>query len=275
LCLVEIIILFYLKLKKIIIIINKIKNKLKMKCVLLAAGYATRLYPLTLDRPKPLLPVAGKPMIERILEKIEKVDDIEEILVVTNNKFFNDFRNWRRKFSFSKPIKIINDNTNSDDDKLGAVGDIGFAARKESIEDDVFVVAGDNLFEFDLRKLFEFFKEKKTSVIALHDVKDKAIAAGRYGVVEVDKDNKITALEEKPKEPKTSLISTACYLFTEQDIEELKKSLAEGGKHDNLGDFIKWLIEKKELHGLIFKEKWFDIGSKSQLKEADVEWSKR
>jgi len=245
-----------------------------MKCIILAAGYATRLYPLTLDRPKPLLPVAGKAMVEHILDKIEKVDDIDEILIITNNKFFNDFRNWRRKFSFSKPIKIINDNTDSDDDRLGAVGDIGFAVKKEKVEDDVFVVAGDNLFEFDLRKLFEFFKEKKTSVIALYDVKDKAIAAGKYGVVEIDKDNKIISFEEKPEKPKTSLISTACYIFTEEDIEELKKSLAEEGKYDNPGDFIKWLIEKREIGGLGFKEKWFDIGSKDKLKEADVEWSK-
>ena len=214
-------------------------------------------------------------MIEHILEKIEKVDDIEEVLIVTNNKFFNEFRNWRRKFSFSKSIKIVNDETNSDDDKLGAVGDIGFAVKKEKIEDDVFVVGGDNLFKFDLRELFELFKEKKASVIALYDVEDKSIAAGKYGVVEIDENNKITALEEKPENPKTSLVSTACYIFNGEDIEELKKSLAEGGKHDNLGDFIRWLVEKKELYGLIFKEKWFDIGSKDQLKEADVEWSKK
>jgi len=246
-----------------------------MKCVLLCAGYATRLYPLTLDRPKPLLPITGKPMIEHILDKIEKVDDIDEVLIVTNNKFFNDFRNWKRKHSLSKPIKIVNDETNSDDDKLGAVGDIGFVVKKEKIEDDVFIVGGDNLFKFDLRGLFELFKEKKASVIALYDVEDRSIAAGKYGVVEIDENNKITALEEKPENPKTSLVSTACYIFNEEDIEELKKSLAEGGKHDNLGDFIKWLVEKKELYGLIFKEKWFDIGSKDQLKEADVEWSKK
>ena len=246
-----------------------------MKCILLCAGYATRLYPLTLDRPKPLLPVAGKPMIEHILEKIEKVDDVDEVLIITNNKFFNNFRNWKRKFSFSKPIKIVNDDTNSDEDKLGAVGDIGFAVKKEEIEDDVFIVAGDNLFEFDLRKLFDFFKEKKASVIALYDVQDKSIAAGKYGVVELDENSRIINLEEKPKEPKTTLASTACYIFTEEDAEELKKSLSEGAKHDNLGDFIGWLIARKELYGLVFKERWFDIGSRDQLKEADVEWSRK
>ena len=246
-----------------------------MRCILLAAGYGTRLYPLTLDRPKPLLPIANKPMIERILEKIEKVDDIDEVLIVTNNKFFNNFRNWKRKYSFSKPIKIINDNTNSDEDKLGAVRDIGFVIKKEKIEDDVFIVAGDNLFDFDLRKLFDFFKEKKTSVIALYDVQDKSIAAGKYGVVELDENSKIINLEEKPEEPKTSLVSTACYILIEEDIEELKRSLVEGTKHDNIGEFIKSLTEKKELHGLVFKERWFDIGTRDQLKEADIEWSRK
>lgn len=243
-----------------------------MKCILLCAGYGTRLYPLTLDRPKPLLPIAGKPMIEHILEKIEKVEDIDEVLIVTNNKFFNNFRNWKRKYSFSKPIKIINDNTNSDEGRLGAVGDIGFAIEKEKIEDDIFIVAGDNLFKFDLRKLFDFFKEKNTSVIALYDVQAKNIAVGKYGVIELDGNNKIINLEEKPKEPKTTLVSTACYILTEEDIKELKKSLNEEGG-DNIGDFLRKLIKIKKIYGLVFKEKWFDIGTSDQLKEADIEWS--
>ena len=239
-----------------------------MKCILLAAGYATRLYPLTLDMPKPLLPIAGKPMVEHILDKIENVDDIDEVLIVTNNKFFDHFRNWKRKYSFSKPVKIINDNTNSDEDKLGAVGDIGFAIEKEKIEGDIFIVGGDNLFEFDLRKLFDFFKEKKASVIALYDVKDKSIAAGKYGVVEIDENNKAVDLEEKPKEPKTTLASTACYILTEDDTEELRKFLNKE-KGDNIGDFLRTLIKLKDVYGLVFKEKWFDIGSKEQLKEAN------
>lgn len=242
-----------------------------MKCILLCAGYGTRLYPLTLDQPKPLLPVAGKPMVEHILKKIEEVDDIDEVLIISNNKFFDNFRNWKRSFTFSKPIKILNDNSNSDDDKLGAVGDIGFALKKENIEDDVFVVGGDNLFEFDLTRMFDFYKEKAASIIALYDVKDKNIAAGKYGVVELDENNKITNLEEKPKEPKTTLASTACYIFTADVVEKLKSS----EKTDNIGDFLAWLIESKDLYGVTFEEKWFDIGSKDQLKEADIEWNNK
>jgi glucose-1-phosphate thymidylyltransferase len=228
-----------------------------------------------LDTPKPLLPIAGKPMVEHILEKIEKIDEIEEVLVVSNNKFFDNFRNWKRKFSFSKPVKILNDGTNSDEDKLGAVGDIGFALEKESIESDVFVVGGDNLFEFDLRKLFDFFMEKKAPCIALYDVKDKSIAAGRYGVVEIDGNNKITAIEEKPAEPKTTLVSTACYIFTRDVVAELKRSIAAGKKTDNIGDFLKWLIQRMDVYGVVFSERWFDIGTRDQLKQADIEWCRK
>lgn len=246
-----------------------------MKCVLLCAGYGTRLYPLTIDTPKSLLLIAGKPMIEHIFKKIEEVDDVDEILIVTNNKFFNEFRNWKRTYSFPKPIKIINDGTNFEDERLGAVGDIDFTIKKEKIEGDVLIIGGDNLFKFDLRKLFDFFKEKKASVVALYDISDKNIAAGKYGIVELDENNKITNLEEKPKKPKTSLVSTACYIFNKEDIKGLGESLVDGSKYDNLGDFIRWLIARKELYGLAFTEKWFDIGSKEQLKEADIEWGKK
>jgi len=244
-----------------------------MKCIILAAGYATRLYPLTLDRPKPLLPIAGKPIIEHILEKIDKLDEINEVLIVTNNKFFDNFRNWKREYSFSKPINIINDNTDSDEDKLGAIGDINFTVKKEKLEDDILIVAGDNLFDFNLKELLELFKEKNSSIVALFDLKNKSLAAGKYGVLEINENNKIINLKEKPREPKTSLISTACYLFSKNDLKEIDLYLKEN-KKDNLGEFIGWLSKKKDLYGHTFQGKWFDIGNKEQLKEADNTWSK-
>lgn len=243
-----------------------------MKCILLCAGYSTRLYPLTRDQAKPLLSVAGKPMIEHIIEKISKVEAIEEIIVVSNNKFFNDFRNWKRKYSSTKPIKIINDGSNSNEDRLGAVGDINYVIKQEELNDDVFVVAGDNLFKFDLRRLFDFYDEKKASSIALYDVKDKSIAANKYGVVEIDSNNKIVEIEEKPAEPKTSLVSTACYIFSKDVVDELKKTLAQE-KVDNIGDFLKWVLQNKDLYGLVFEEDWLDIGTHDQLKEANINWS--
>lgn len=244
-----------------------------MKCIILAAGYSTRLYPLTKDLPKPLLPIAGIPMIEHILKKIAVIEEIDQIFVVTNNKFFDNFRNWKRKFSFSKPITIINDKTNNNEERLGAVGDISFVLKEVNIQDDFMVVGGDNLFKFDLSRLYELFKEKNAPVIALYDVKNKEIAAGKYGIVEINEDKKIIALEEKPKEPKTTLVSTACYIFTVNVIDEIKNYCSEKNA-DNIGDFIHWLLKRDELYGEVFIEKWFDIGTKDQLKQANEEWDR-
>lgn len=243
-----------------------------MKCILLCAGYSTRLYPLTLDQPKPLLPIAGKPMVEHILEKIEKVGNIDEVLIVSNNKFFDNFRNWKRKFSFSKPIKILNDGSNSNDDRLGAIGDINYALKQENIDEEVFVVAGDNLFKFDLRELFSLFREKKSSVIALYDIKDRSLAAGKYGVVELSDDCKILDIEEKPDEPRSTIVSTACYIFSEEVVRELKNKLSEENI-DNIGDFVKHVAKDYALYGKIFDEDWIDIGSPTELKKANMGWN--
>lgn len=246
-----------------------------MKCIILCAGYGTRLYPLTLDRPKPLLPIAGRHILEHILIRIEKLDVIDEILIVTNDKFFDNFRDWKRKYSSTKPIKIINDKTKNEEDRLGAIGDIDFAIKQEKIDEDLLVIAGDNLFDFNLNLLFEFFKEKNSSVVALYDIKDKNKAAKKYGVVELDKNNKIVNLEEKPEFPKTTLVSTGCYIFSKTGIEELEKCIERHEKPDNLGDFIKWLSKLKNIYGFIFNEDWFDIGNQEQLKKADIIWSRK
>ena len=247
---------------------------IRIKTIILCAGFATRLYPLTLDRPKPLLPIAGKPIIEHILDKVEDISEIDEIFIVTNQKFFNNFRDWRKKNSFSKPIKIINDRILSDDDKLGAVGDIDFVVKEEKLyHDDVMVIAGDNLFDFDLKKLLDFFNEKKASVIALYDVKDKNLMKGKYGVVILDRDNKVIDLEEKPQDPKSTLASTACYVLSKDSIAVLEECFEKHQKLDNLGEFMKLLAKKGNLYGLTFTGKWFDVGDKDQLKKADEEWS--
>jgi len=246
-----------------------------MKCLILCAGYATRLYPLTLDMPKPLMPIAGKPILEHILKKIEELDAIDEIFIVTNSKFFDNFRNWKRGYSGAKPIKILNDRTKTEYDRLGAIGDIDFALKEEKISGEIMVVAGDNLFDFSLRHLHGFFREKTASVIALYDIRQKSLAAGKYGIVEVDESGKVIGFEEKPESPKTTLVSTACYIFSETDIKELERCIAENNKPDNLGDFINWISKRKPIYGYAFSGRWFDIGNKEQLMEADKEWSRK
>ncbi len=238
-----------------------------MKAIILAAGYATRLYPLTLSQPKSLLQVGKKNMLEHIIAKVEHLKDVDVIYIVSNDKFFNDFLVWSQNFKSRKPIKIINDNTTSNQDRLGAVGDINFVIEQEKIDDGVLVIAGDNLFEFSLNKFQDFQKEKDSCVVALYDIKEKEKAAGKYGVVEIDENNKIVKFEEKPQEPKSSLVSTACYIFEKEDIPLLKKCVGEIEALDNLGDFISWLIKKKDVYGYVFDENWFDIGSHEQLEE--------
>lgn len=246
-----------------------------MKAIILAAGYAIRLHPITKDKPKPLLVIAGRPIIEHILLRIEELNKVDEIFIVTNNRFYSKFEEWLKSFKINKKINIINDLTNSNEDRLGAIGDIDFVIKKKHINDDLLVIAGDNLFEFSLSHLVNFFDNKKKSTVALFDIKDRAIAAKKYGIVEVDNDLKIIGFEEKPAEPKTTLISTACYIFTKHDIQMLERCINENNKPDNLGDFIKWLSYKEDIFGYIFSEKWFDIGDHNQLNEADIHWSRK
>lgn len=246
-----------------------------MKALVLAAGYGTRLYPLTTLTSKSLLRISGKPLIEHIIMRIEELQDIDEVLVVTNNRFFPDFRNWLNSYKSAVKVRLLNDMTRSNEDRLGAVGDIDFAVKAAGIDDDLLVIAGDNLFEFSLLGMYRFFREKKASVVALHEMKDPERVAGKFGVAELDSDFRIIGFEEKPSNPKSSLASTACYFFTRDDLTELERCIAAHQKPDNLGDFIRWLSSKASVYGFVFSEKWFDIGSHEHLKEADVHFSNR
>jgi glucose-1-phosphate thymidylyltransferase len=143
-----------------------------MKAIILCAGYATRLYPLTKDKPKPLLDVKDKPIAEHIIKKIEDIEEINEIFIVTNNKFFTHFLDWNANFSSTKKVTIVNDKTMSNDDRLGSLGDIRFVIENMNVSEDIMVVAGDNLFEFSLKPMIEIYREKSTPVVALYDVKD-------------------------------------------------------------------------------------------------------
>jgi len=240
-----------------------------MKGIVLAAGYGTRLYPLTLNKPKPLLPVAGRPIIEYIIERLQPIDVLRDLYIVTNQKFYPNFIEWKGRYRSSFRIKILNDRTLSNEDRLGAIGDINFVVESEGIEDDLLVIGGDNIFEFDLLETYQYFRQKEASVVGLYDMEDPSRVAGLYGVVSIDQEGKVVRFDEKPKRPKSSLISTAIYLFTREDIGEVKKCIEEGHNPDNAGDFIRYLSEKKPTYGFVFREKWFDIGDKNQYRIAN------
>jgi len=241
-----------------------------MKAIILAAGYATRLYPLTLTTPKPLLTVGGIPMIEHIINKIEEINEVDHIYIVTNNKFYEHFQDWKENVSSSKSIIIINDNTIANEDRLGAIGDILFTIKKMSLDDDLLVIAGDNLFSFSLLKLLALSHEKNASAITLYDLKDPVKLAGRLGCVAIDDNHKIISFEEKPLQPKSALAATVCYLIRKQELPELEKCMKENQAPDNCGDFIRYLTTKKDVYAYVADGVWFDIGNPQQYKEANA-----
>lgn len=232
-----------------------------MKAIILAGGYATRLWPITRNQPKQLLPVAGKAIIEYPMEQIEIVRIIDESIISTNAYFEYNFREWFSKYQIRKNTKLVIEKTYSQNEKLGSVGALDFLIKKLKIKSNILIVAGDNLFEFSIRKFCNFFKEKKSPVAALYDIKDKRRIKGRYGVVKLGKNSKIINFEEKPKKPKTNLVNTGCYILPSKDLKLIDKYLADGNNPDVIGYFLQWLTKRKSVYGYVFDSPWFDIGS--------------
>ncbi len=238
-----------------------------MKALVLAAGYGLRLRPLTDSTPKPLLEVGGKAIVEHLLEKLKKVHELKEVFIVTNHRFYDTFRIWLNHYNSSLKIKLIDDGTLSNDDRLGAVGDINFVLKEEDLNEDLLVIAGDNLFGFSLPHFIDFFKAKSKTIVAFHDLKDMEKVRKKFGVGILD-GSKVLAFEEKPPQPKSSLASTACYLFAKKDLGHIEKSITIG-KANNPGDLIKYLVKESEVHGFVFYQHWFDVGSFESLEEAN------
>jgi len=245
-----------------------------MKSLILAAGYATRMYPLTLNRAKPLLPVAGRPALDYIIERIEEIEEIDKIFVVTNEKFFRQFEDWQKKFSSKKPIKILNDRTLSDQDRLGAVGDMDFVIKEEKITDDLLVIGGDNLFELGLREFVDFAKLKSpASSIGLYDIKDKE-AVKRYSQVRLNQDDKIIEFVEKPEKPTSTLVAKCIYFFSKGELGLISEYLRSGGSTDAPGHYIAWLCQRGFLvYGFTFCGRWYDIGNQQTYKRADKDFA--
>ncbi len=249
-------------------------EQVQLQVIILAAGYATRLFPLTENNPKSLLPVANRPIIEHIIKKIEQVNEIKNIYIVTNNRFEQHFKKWLSNSVWEKPIEIINDGTTSNEDRLGALGDFFYVVNLKNIDSAIMVIAGDNIFEESLVYPFNLFKKRVNNIILLHDVKDLELAKN-YGVVEVDKDNLLIHFEEKPVSPKSTLVSTGIYIFQKKTIPLIKKYIDQGNNMDKLGNFIEWLHKRESVYCYITSKGWYDIGDIKQLENARMHYKEK
>jgi glucose-1-phosphate thymidylyltransferase len=242
-----------------------------MNVLILAAGYATRLYPLTLTKAKPLLEVAGKPMIDWVLDNFAPVPDLERVYVVTNHKFAKDFGAWAETYRQKNPqfqIEIIDDGSTDDSDKLGAIGDICLAITRHDLgKDDLIIVAGDNLFS---EPLADFVSAAKSSeaTLATYDVGDLE-AIRKYSSITTNDSGVITEFEEKPPAPKNTMAGIALYYFSRELIPLFTTYIAAGNNPDQPGRFIQWLYQRKPVKAYQVKGTWFDIGSKETLEEAN------
>jgi glucose-1-phosphate thymidylyltransferase len=241
-----------------------------VKALVLAAGYATRLRPLTDTWSKELLPVGGRPIIDWIVDAIEEVDAVDAVHVVTNARKAPAFREWA---AGRGDVTVHDDGTTSNDDRLGAVGDLRFVIDEAGIDDDMLVIAGDNLFDFSLAEFVAFWQTRRThgaaaSAVAVRDVGTIELAR-RYGVVAVDDDARITAFVEKPEDPPSTLAATATYLYDRRHVARVAEYLDAGNPHDQPGLYVAWLQSREPVYGWLFHDPWYDIGDAAQLLVAD------
>lgn len=245
-----------------------------MKGIILAAGYATRLYPLTQNKPKPLLPVAGVPILERILVKFEALDGIDQIYIVTNSKFYPHFDKWlidyRHRQKNHYEITVVDDGTWTNETRLGPVGDICLVIDKFDIQEDLIVLAGDNLFELDLKRMCSTSEKHKASILGVYKYEQLDDVRNKFGVVLTDRNNRIIGFEEKPDDPKSTLAATAIYLFRKEVVDYIV-SLNEKphDKEINVGEIIPWLLENNLPVHCEYLSSWIDIGSHEDYHKAN------
>lgn len=241
-----------------------------MKLIVLAAGYATRLYPLTLTQPKPLLHVAGKPMLEHVLDNLGTIAHIDHAYVVTNAKFAHHFEGWAEKYGDAHRgfgFTIVNDGSTDDSDKLGAIGDTHLVLTKHAINDDVIIVGGDNLFSDDLAEFGHFCKQMNAPVLGVYDV-GNLDEIKKYNAIEVDAEGRILFFEEKPKEPKSTLTGIALYYYPASVLPLIRQYIEEGNNPDQPGRLVQWLYPRIPFYTWRVPGTWFDVGSKETLEEA-------
>ncbi len=236
-----------------------------MKAVILAGGYATRLYPLTRDRPKHLLEVDGRPLLELLLERLP-LGELDAVYVVTNAKFADRFREWAE--SYPPDVIVLDDGTTSEEDRLGAIGDLQLVIESEGVDDDLIVAAGDSIFTERLDDFARFGRERDAAAIAVYDVGNLE-AMKQLSSIGVDADSRLVTFEEKPEQPESTLAGIALYFYPRAIVPLVGEYLAEGNNPDQPGRLIGWLYERTPVYAWRVPGRWFDIGTPETLAEAE------
>lgn len=244
-----------------------------MKTIVIAAGYATRLGELTKNFPKPLLKIGNNTILGRLLDDIDPIDAIDEHIIVTNHRFAPIFEAWAKEQHYTKPLTIVDDETSSNEERLGAVGDLLFVMAQKQIKDDLLVVAADNLLFFHFREFVAFAKEKQTSCIMYHE-QPSIEKLQRTGVVVLDENNRVLEMAEKPQQPKTHHAVPPFYLYITKDFELIRHALENGCGNDAPGNLAHYLVEHTTMHAWPMTGGRFDIGSLDTYYEACEKYGK-
>ena len=243
-----------------------------MKNIVIAAGYATRLYPLTENFPKPLLKIGERSILDRILDDVDEIEEIDEHIIVTNHKFAEIFNNWvseRKQKPGTKPIRIIDDGTTDNENRLGAVKDLLLAIDEFGINDDIMVLAADNVLDFSFQGFVNFFKQKNTSVIMCHH-EPELYKLQRTGVIAVDDDMKVLEMQEKPEHPVSNWAVPPFYIYRKNDLPLIRDCLNHGCGFDAPGNLAHYLVNATTIHAWIMPGSRYDIGSLDSYKEAQI-----
>lgn len=237
-----------------------------MKAIILAAGYATRLYPLTENRAKALLPIGDRPIIDYIVDEIDTIDEVDQLIVISNHRFVSQFTEWaqareqKRAATGLAPLLILDDQTNSEEDKLGAIGDIQYCLEQQKIDDDLLIIAGDSLFTFSLRDAWLEFKQYNQDMIMVKKMPAKEDLS-RYAIVLLDNERLVVDMEEKPANPRSDLACFAIYFYRRDTLPLFRQYLATGNSPDAPGNFPSWLYRKKPVRAFLFDGSFVDIGT--------------
>lgn len=244
-----------------------------MKAIILAAGYATRLYPLTENMPKALLDVGGKPILQHLLDAFTQEASIDEIHIVSNARFAEQLTLWAQsvKSKYTQRITVWNDGTTSNENRLGAIGDILFVIEKAGIDDDLFIAASDNLLSAPLTAYFEDFRRHGCDLLLAGRLPDPE-EQKRYAILVLDEKNRVIDLEEKPENPKTDIAAYAEYIYAKQTLPLFRTYISEGNNPDSPGHFPEWLFRKKEVRAHIYEGKCVDIGTVRMYNEIRKSW---